>query len=186
MNTILQATSELLKSKKFQPAFTEDGNMLFVAAAASSTSGPHTVDTSEDNTIITLLSRVPVKAPPAKRAACAKLVARFNYGKRQGAFHLDFRDGEVLFCISNVLNAGIAPEETLDALFGATYCAMNEHAPEIFKLIYGRAPVPDAEGATRLATVTAASNHQASTTEARRFLAHISQQAQKKGKQWKT
>jgi hypothetical protein len=147
MNTILQATSDLLKSRKMQPAFTEDGNMLLVNCSGEHHFWTTIVDTSDDNTIITLLSRVPVKVPVAKRAACAKLVARFNYGKRHGAFHLDVRDGEVLFCISNVLTAGIAPEETLDALFGSTYCAMNEHAPEIIKLVYGRSPAPDSEAA---------------------------------------
>ena len=148
MNSILQATSDLLKSRKMQPAFTEDGDMLFVNCSGEHHFWTTIVDTSDDNTIITLLSRVPVKVPVAKRAACAKLVARFNYGKRHGAFHLDFRDGEVLFCISNVLTAGIAPEETLDALFGSTYCAMNEHAPEIFKLVHGRGSPPDADGVT--------------------------------------
>ena len=102
----------------------------------------------KDGTIITLLSRVAVKVPPAKRGACAKLVARLNYGKRQGAFHLDFRDGEVLFCISSSLTAGIAPEETLDSLFGTTFSAMNDYAPKIFKLVYGGAQVPDSEPAT--------------------------------------
>jgi hypothetical protein len=47
------------------------------------------------------------------------------YGKRHGAFRLDVRDSEVLFCISNVLNAGIAPEETLDALFGASQVLLD-------------------------------------------------------------
>jgi hypothetical protein len=105
------------------------------------------VDTSKDGTIITLLTRVPAKVPPAKRGVCAKLLARLNYGKRQGAFHLDLHDGEVLFCISNTLTASIAPEEMLDSLFGTTFSAMNEHAPEILKLVYGRAPAPDSEPA---------------------------------------
>ena len=147
MNSILQATAELLKSRKFQPAFTEDGDTLLVRCCGEQLFWTTAVDTSKDATIITLLSRVSVKVPPAKRGACAKLLARLNYGKRQGAFHLDLRDGEVLFCISNVLSAGIAPEETLDSLFGTTFSAMNEHAPEIIKLVYGRAPVPDSEPA---------------------------------------
>lgn len=145
MNSILQATSDLLKSKKLQPASTEDGGMLFVNCSGEHLFWTTIVDTSEDETIITLLSRVPVKVPAAKRAACAKLLARLNYGKRQGAFHLDLRDGEVLFCISNVLNAGIAPEETLDSLFSSTYSAMNDPAPEILKLVYGRATAPDSK-----------------------------------------
>src|SRR5512137_1010013 len=148
MNAILQATADLLKSKKFQPTFTEDGDILLVRCCGESLFWTTTVDTDKDGTIVTLLSRVAVKVPPAKRGACAKLLARFNYGKRQGAFHLDLRDGEVLFCISNVLTAGIVPEETLDSLFGTTFSAMNEHAPEIFKLVYGRAQVPDSEPAT--------------------------------------
>jgi len=148
MNTILQATADLLKSKKFQPAFTEDGDTLVVRCQSEQLFWTTEVDTCKDGTIITLLTRVPVKIPPAQRGACAKLVARLNYGKRQGAFHLDLRDGEVLFCISSSLTAGIAPEETLDSLFGTTFSAMNEHAPEIFKLVYGRARVSDSEPAT--------------------------------------
>jgi len=147
MNSILQATSDLLKSRKFQPAFTEDGDILLVRCCGEQLFWTTAVDTSKDATIITLLSRVAVKVPPAKRGVCAKLLARLNYGKRQGAFHLDLRDGEVLFCISNVLTAGIAPEETLDSLFGTTFSAMNEHAPEIITLVYGRSPAPDPEAA---------------------------------------
>jgi hypothetical protein len=147
MNTILQATADLLKSKKFTPAFTEDANTLVVRCSGEHLFWTTDVDTSDDGTIITLLTRVPVKVPPVKRAACAKLLARLNYGKRQGALHLDLRDGEVLFCISNILSAGIAPEETLDSLFGTTYSAMNDAAPEIVKLVYGRAPAPDSEPA---------------------------------------
>jgi len=147
MNSILQATSDLLKSRKFQPALTEDGDTLLVRCCGEQLFWTTAVDSCKDGTIITLISRVPVKVPPAKRGACAKLLARLNYGKRQGAFHLDLRDGEVLFCISNVLTAGIAPEDTLDALFGTTFSAMNEHAPEIIKLVFGRAPAPDSEPA---------------------------------------
>ena len=147
MNSILQATADLLKSRKFQPAFTEDGDILLVRCCGEQLFWTTAVDASKDSTIVTLLSRVPVKVPPAKRGACAKLLARMNYGKRQGAFHLDLRDGEVLFCISNTLTAGIAPEETLDSLFGTTFSAMNEHAPEVFKLVYGRGAAPDAEPA---------------------------------------
>ena len=148
MNSILQATADLLTSRKFQPAFTEDGNILLVRCCGESLFWTTTVDTSKDGTVVTLLSRVAVKVPPAKRGACAKLLARLNYGKRQGVFHLDLSDGEVLFCISNTFSAGIAPEETLDDLFGTTFSAMNKHAPEIFKLVYGRSPAPDSEPAT--------------------------------------
>ncbi|HOX56166.1 MAG TPA: YbjN domain-containing protein [Candidatus Paceibacterota bacterium] len=148
MNTILQATADLLKSKKYQPAFTEDGDLLLVPCGGEHLYWTTSVDTSSNGSVITLLSRVPVKVPPAKRGACARLLARINYGKRQGAFHLDTRDGEVLFCISNVLTAGIASEEMLDVLFGTTYSAMNEHATKIFKLVYGRGSASDAESVT--------------------------------------
>jgi hypothetical protein len=147
MNSILQAASDLLKSRKFTPAFTEDGDTLVVRCGGEHLFWTTDVDTSDDGTIFTLLTRVPVKVPPAKRAACAKLLARLNYGKRQGSFHLDLSDGEVLFCVSNVLTAGIVPEETLDSLFATTYSAMNEAAPEILRLVYGRALAPDTEPA---------------------------------------
>jgi hypothetical protein len=147
MNSILQATADLLKSRKFQPAFTEDGEILLVRCCGEHLFWTTVVDTSKDGTIVTLLSRVAVKVPAAKRGACAKLLARFNYGKRQGTFHLDLSDGEVLYCISSNFTAGIAAEETLDTLFGATFSAMNEHAPDICKLVYVRTPALDSEPA---------------------------------------
>ncbi len=145
MNSILQETSDFLKSKKLQPAFTEEGNSLVLRCTGEHLFWTTEVDTSEDASIITLLARVPVKVPLAKRPACAKLLARLNYGRRHGAFHLDVRDGEVLFCISNVLNAGMAPEENLETLFGATYSAMDDTALEILKLIYLRTQSADSE-----------------------------------------
>jgi hypothetical protein len=104
MNAILQAAAaELLRSRKFQPAFTEDSDILLVRCCGESLLWTTAVDTDKGGTIVTLLSRVAVKVQPAKRGACAKLLARFHYGKRQGAPHLDVRDGEVLFCTANTL-----------------------------------------------------------------------------------
>jgi hypothetical protein len=149
MNSILQATADLLKSKKFQPAFTEEGDTLVLRCSGKHLFWTTEVDTADNDTTITMLTRVPAKVPPAKRAVCAKLLARLNYGKRQGAFHMDLRDGEVLFCISNVLSAGIASEEAIDSLFCVTYCAMNEAAPEILKLVYGHSQASKTGSTTR-------------------------------------
>ncbi len=145
MNSILQETSDFLKSKKLQPAFTEEGNTLVLRCTGEHLFWTTEVDTSEDGSIITLLARVPAKVPPVKRPACAKLLARLNYGRRHGAFHLDLRDGEALFCISNVLSSEITPEETLETLFGAAYSAMDDTALEILKLIYLRTQPADSE-----------------------------------------
>ena len=144
MNTILQAAADFLKSKKFQPAFTEDGEILIVRCSGKHLFWTTVVDTSGDGIIVTLLSRVAVKVPPAKRAACARLLARTNYGKRLGAFHLDLNDGEVLYCVSATFSAGIFDQETFDRLFGTTFSAMDENAPQIHKLVYGT-PQPEPE-----------------------------------------
>ncbi len=147
MNSILQATADILRSKKFKPALTEDGETLLVRCCGELLFWTTAVDTSNDGTTLTLVSRVAVKVPPVKRAACAKLLARFNYGKRLGAFQMDLRDGEVHFCISSVLAAGIASEDALDTLFSATFSAMNKDAPEIYQLACGRGLASDSEAA---------------------------------------
>jgi hypothetical protein len=147
MNSILQAAADLLKSRDLQPAFTEDGDLLIVRCGGEHLSWTTSIDTCKNGSVVTLLSRVAVIVPPAKRGACAKLLARLNYGKRLGAFHLDLRDGEVLYCISNVITADILPEETLDTLMRLTFAAMNERAPEVFSLVYGNGQGPDSEPA---------------------------------------
>lgn len=136
MNSVIQKTADFLKSHKFEPATTEDGTALFVRCTGQRLNWTTTVDTNNDETIVSLLSKIPVKVPLARRGDCAKLIARLNYGKRLGAFHLDFRDGEVIYCISGTLTPGIGTEDIIDTLLGSTFNVMDKMAPEILKLIF--------------------------------------------------
>lgn len=137
MNPTIQSVADLLKAKEFRHGITDDGEALCFGWMGEKLSWSTLVSSNEEESVVTFLSRVPVIVPAAKRGACAKLLARLNYGRRCGAFHMDLNDGEVLFCISRIVANQEITEAVVDALMGMTYGAMDDRAPEVLKLVYG-------------------------------------------------
>jgi hypothetical protein len=137
MNPLLQTVAELLKSKQFRFSITDDGRELCFGCTGENLVWSTLVNTDEEASLVTFLSRLPVRIPPAARAACASLLARLNYGRRCGAFHMDLNDGDVLFCISHIVAGQEITAAVMDGLMGMTYGAMDGGATEVLKLVYG-------------------------------------------------
>lgn len=53
--------------------------------------------TQDDAGRFVLISLIPVNAPPARRSACAELLAMINWNLGFGHFDLDFSDGELRY-----------------------------------------------------------------------------------------
>ena len=130
----LQALAGFLKSKKFHYSMTEDGEALVAVVVGDLWRWTIRCTLDQEATILTLVSYLPANIPAPQRGACARLIARLNYGKRLGAFHLDQQDGEVTYCVSNILSGEAVPEEVLDRMFWTSYSMVNQHTSEILKL----------------------------------------------------
>jgi hypothetical protein len=76
------------------------------------------------------LSLLPSKATSNRRAACAELLTRINFGLALGCFEMDFEDGEIRFRTSiPLVSEDVSPEmvehlvfsnlSTVDRFFGA-------------------------------------------------------------------
>ncbi len=89
--------------------------------------------------VLTLLTRLPINLPPARRKELAHLQVRINYGRRCGCFHMDVRDGEVLFCSSQLVDGVADAPELLKPFFGLHFSAVNEHMAEITRAALGGA-----------------------------------------------
>lgn len=131
----LQSLADFLKSKKFHYALTEDGEAVVAVVVGDLWRWTIRCTVDQEATILTLVSYLPANIPEAQRGACARLIARLNYGKRLGAFHLDQKDGEVTYCISNILDSEPVPEEVLDRMLWTSYSMVNEHTSEVLRLV---------------------------------------------------
>jgi hypothetical protein len=80
--------------------------------------------------------RPPSGAPAAAVPSDPNQLARLNQGRRQGAFHLDLKDGAVTVLRLKPCCGEAIPNEVLEGLLGFTFTVMEEHASKIFKLIY--------------------------------------------------
>jgi hypothetical protein len=81
------------------------------------------------------LSLLPCKATPARRAACAELLTRINFGLTHGCFEMDFEDGEIRFRTSVALT-GDVPSELVENLVFSNLCTVDRFFGAIMKVLY--------------------------------------------------
>lgn len=81
------------------------------------------------------LSLLPCKAVPTRRAACAELLSRINFGLTLGCFEMDFDDGEIRFRTSVPLT-GDVPSELVEHLVFSNLCTVDRFFGGIMKVLY--------------------------------------------------
>lgn len=81
------------------------------------------------------LSLLPCKAAPPRRAACAELLTRINFGLTQGCYEMDFEDGEIRFRTSAPV-VGDMPPELVEHLVFSNLCTVDRFFGPIMKVIY--------------------------------------------------
>lgn len=82
------------------------------------------------------LSLLPCKATPERRAACAELLTRINFGLTHGCFEMDFADGEVRYRTSAPLASAEASPELVEHLVFSNLCTVDRFFGVIMKVIY--------------------------------------------------
>jgi hypothetical protein len=85
------------------------------------------------------LSLVPCKAVPARRAACAELLTRINFGLTHGCFEMDFDDGEVRYRTSVPLESAEVSPELVEHLVFSNLCTVDRFFGTIMKVLYADA-----------------------------------------------
>jgi hypothetical protein len=134
MNATLEQVSEFLEDKDLQFAITSDGESILLPCGGERLQWTTTISVSEQGNCLSFVSRLPTKIPQNLRSEAAKAIAKLNFGRRLGAFHLDLSDGEVLYCMSHILDGEDLEEEILEMLVGVTYVSMDGSGPELLKL----------------------------------------------------
>lgn len=85
------------------------------------------------------LSLLPCKATPARRAACAEMLTRINYGLTHGCFEMDFEDGEIRYRTSVPLASEDVSPELVEHLVFSNLCTVDRFFGAIMKVLYANA-----------------------------------------------
>ena len=82
------------------------------------------------------LSLLPCKAIPARRAACAELLTRINFGLTHGCFEMDLSDGEIRYRTSAPLASADVSPGLVEHLVFSNICTVDRFFGAIMKVIY--------------------------------------------------
>lgn len=138
VNAILETVSRFLEEKDLQFAANADGETLLLPCSGEHLQWNTTVNVSDQGNCLSFISRLPSKIPQVRRSAAAEMIARINFGRRLGAFHLDMSDGEVLYCVSQVLDEEMISNEVLEMLLGVSYISMDTSGTEIMRMVFNK------------------------------------------------
>jgi hypothetical protein len=81
------------------------------------------------------LSLLPCRATPARKAACAELLTRINFGLTHGCSEMDFEDGEIRFRTS-VPSTDEVPSELIEHLAFSNLWTVDRFFGTIMKVLY--------------------------------------------------
>lgn len=135
MNAATERMTEVLRARGWKFEVDEETQMINTGCTGDNGQWRVRAGGIRDVAVV-ILSRFPVTCPEAKRAVCAELFARINFGAPTVSFELDFTDGEILCKTSVPYDQELPPAELLDKLFSFNLSTMDCHLPAIMSVIY--------------------------------------------------
>ena len=96
----------------------------------------------DDSGRFVFVSLIPIKAPEARRPACAELLCRINARVGLGHFNLDFNDGELAFrTVVPVAKRGRLSAEMIEHIIQGHRVVVDCFIPAITSVVYaGQSP----------------------------------------------
>ena len=136
MNFAIATVIEFFKAQSW--GYREDEARPIVYTGINGQNGQWRCFASANNDArhLVFISIFPIQARPKKRAKCAELLTRINYGLLQGCFEMDFEDGEIRFRTSfGPLDTSI-PVEQIENLIFANLAIMDRYFAPIIRVLY--------------------------------------------------
>jgi hypothetical protein len=90
---------------------------------------------SDENEVCLMLSIFPQRCPKHRRAACAELLTRINFGMLVGGFEMDFEDGQINFKTPHPFPKGQLDADLLKRVVGFNLDCMDNYLPAIMSVI---------------------------------------------------
>jgi hypothetical protein len=148
MNPILEMVSDYLRSKELQFEV-RDSHIIFEFTGDNG-AWKLVIDTDNDDHVLTMVSGLPIFVPKQRRETLAVFLARHNFGRRMGNFHLDSNNGFVVYCVSTPLEGLTENREViLDRLLAMSFQSVDDLFPKLCEQAFAaevkKQPVPGRE-----------------------------------------
>ncbi len=136
MKEALEQVVELFRAKDWE--FEVDEESDFVRTGIEGDNGHWQVMAvaSDDDDAVLMLSLFPQRCPAHRRAPCAELLTRINFGMMMGCFEMDYDSGRIHFKTTLPFARGDLNVALLDSVVMLNLARMDRFLPAIMSVIY--------------------------------------------------
>jgi hypothetical protein len=138
MAVAMETVLDLFRTKKWSFELDEDNHLVRSGIKGDNGECKVVISPSDEDEVCLMLSIFPQRCPEHRRAACAELLTRINFGMLVGGFEMDFGDGQISFKTSHPFPKGELDAELLKRVVGFNLDCMDKYLPAIMSVIYAR------------------------------------------------
>ena len=139
MAEALEQVLELFRAKEWKFEVDEKNDLVRTNLLGDNGDWRVIAGASDDDRVFLML-RFPQKCPARKRAACAELLTRINFGMMVGCFEMEFDSGAIHFKTTLPFAPGSLDSEMLNNLVMFNLASMDRFLPAIMSVIYADMP----------------------------------------------
>jgi hypothetical protein len=140
MAEALEQVLELFRAKEWKFEVDEENDLVHTGIEGDNGDWRVIAGASDDDHVFLMLSLFPQKCPAPKRAACAELLTRINFGMKVGCFEMDFESGRIHFKTAVPFAQGALDPEILNKVVMFNLGSMDRFLPAIMSVVYAGIP----------------------------------------------
>jgi len=152
MKEALEQVVELFRAKDWKFEVDEDNDLVRTGIEGDNGHWQVVAIASDEDDAVLMLSLFPQKCPAHRRAPCAELLTRINFGMMMGCFEMDYDSGRIHFKTTLPFARGDLNAALLENVVMLNLARMDWILPAIMSVIYaGISPVQALVAAMRQA-----------------------------------
>jgi hypothetical protein len=136
MKEALEQVVELFRAKDWKFEVDEESDLVRTGIEGDNGHWQVMAIASDEDDAVLMLSLFPQKCPAHRRARCAELLTRINYGMMMGCFEMDYDSGKVHFKTTLPFARGDLNVALLDNMVMLNLARMDWFLPAIMSVIY--------------------------------------------------
>jgi hypothetical protein len=136
MAEALEQVVELFRAKDWKFEVDEENDLVRTGIQGENGDWQVMAAASEDDLAFLMLSFFPQKCPAHRRASCAELLTRINFGMMVGCFEMDYDSGRIHFKTSLPFAQGALDPGLLNNVVMFNLACMDRFLPAIMSVIY--------------------------------------------------
>jgi hypothetical protein len=136
MAEAMEKVIEFFRAKEWSFELDEENQLVRSGISGDNGEWKIVISPSDEDEVCLMLSVFPQRCPEHRRAACAELLTRINYGMLVGCFEMDFENGKINFKTSHPFAQGQFDTELLAKVVSFNLNRMDKFLPAIMSVIY--------------------------------------------------